>query len=67
MRYVENLCIGARFIVGAETPEQIRNNCHTHATMAVVDRLCEEWDKAWPEDDARMVNPSRWPQHIASK
>lgn len=62
MRYAMALDPQALLVVGAETREQVAENCRIANEMPLQPVLCQEWDQCWPEDVEPLVNPSQWPR-----
>ena len=50
----------AVLLFGAETAEQVRQNCTLARKKALSDQTCDLWDQVWPEDNERLVNPTLW-------
>lgn len=53
---------GGTTIVGAESADQVERNCRLVREGAFPGVLLEAWDRAWPEDQEKLIDPSRWPQ-----
>jgi len=53
---------GGTTIVGAESASQVKRNCRLVKEGAIPDGLLEAWDRVWPEDHEKLIDPSRWPQ-----
>ena len=60
--YVRHRLPGCIPVMGAETAEQVADNVARLAAGAVPAAWCDQWDAAWPDDDPRLVDPSRWPK-----
>ena len=61
VHYVLRRFPGAVIIIGAERLEQVLDNCRIAEQELVTEQLCCLWDRAYPEDKERLVNPSLWP------
>ena len=47
-------------IFGAETVEQVKQNCRLAKQDLISAEICDQWDQVWPLDDERLVNPTLW-------
>ena len=59
--YVRHMSAESLMVIGAELPEQARENCHLVVDPIVERTMCAEWDRRWPEDQFPLVDPSQWP------
>jgi aryl-alcohol dehydrogenase-like predicted oxidoreductase len=58
--YARHRSQDAMLVAGADTTHQLLEN-HTLSLEPMYPvELCDEWDRAWPIDDPRLVDPSRW-------
>jgi aryl-alcohol dehydrogenase-like predicted oxidoreductase len=53
--------------IGAETPEQIAQNCELANRSRVEPGLVEAWDETWPKDTAGLHNPAMWESAAKAK
>lgn len=51
---------GARVLFGAETADQVAQNCAGFSAPALPDRIHAEWEEIWPEDVPEILDPRRW-------
>ncbi len=58
--YVRSRHDGARAVIGAESPEQVRANCETWAAD-VPEALLIKADELFGEVEERVINPRLWP------
>jgi aryl-alcohol dehydrogenase-like predicted oxidoreductase len=65
--YARDISQEALRIVGAETGEQVAENCWLESEPPLDTVLFRQWDKIWPDDMEELANPSRWPSTTLSK
>ena len=56
--YTQNKAPQAWALIGAETSTQCEESCRLARLESPVDPGL--WDDAWPDDDPRWIDPSRW-------
>jgi aryl-alcohol dehydrogenase-like predicted oxidoreductase len=61
--YVRHMSSEAFLVIGAELPEQARENCLLMRQPRVESGVFGAWEESWPEDQMPLVNPSQWPQN----
>lgn len=59
--YARDIASDALRIFGAETSEQVVENSRLENEPSLDSALFRQWDNAWPDDVAELVNPSQWP------
>ena len=52
----------AQLVIGAETAEQIKENCALFAGPPCDPLLHEQWDKLWTVDYPGLIDPRSWPK-----
>jgi aryl-alcohol dehydrogenase-like predicted oxidoreductase len=60
LSYARDRFAPAVLVIGAETPEQARENCRLMSAPGFAADLYDEWDARWPDDVDKLVNPSKW-------
>ena len=65
--YVRNRLPGAVLVIGAETAQQVRENCELVAAPACDPALCDAWDQAWRAPDESQVDLPRLSARFASR
>jgi aryl-alcohol dehydrogenase-like predicted oxidoreductase len=51
----------ARLVLGAETQEQVEENCALFAAPPIDPALYSNWNAIWPGDDDELIDPRNWP------
>jgi aryl-alcohol dehydrogenase-like predicted oxidoreductase len=51
----------ARLVLGAETQEQVEENCALFAAPPIDPALYSSWNAIWPGDDDELIDPRNWP------
>jgi aryl-alcohol dehydrogenase-like predicted oxidoreductase len=59
--YVGQMAPEARVIIGAETLEQAKEDCHLFQLPSLSPEVHSAWTALWPEDVGEVVDPRRWP------
>jgi len=57
--YVRRRLPGAILVIGAETPDQARENCRLIAGTPASAALCDAWDEAWRSPDDSVIDLPR--------
>jgi aryl-alcohol dehydrogenase-like predicted oxidoreductase len=65
--YVRNRLPGAVLVIGAETAQQVRENCGLVAAPACDPALCDAWDQEWRAPDESQVDLPRLSARFASR
>jgi len=64
--YVHTCCPNTLIVLGAESPEQVCQNCLLQHRIILDKGLVEAWDQVWPEDFGELCDPSKWPPPATS-
>jgi len=49
-------------VMGVESATQLCQNIEMLSQPPLPDAVMSAWDEAWPDDDALLADPSRWPR-----
>jgi aryl-alcohol dehydrogenase-like predicted oxidoreductase len=58
--YARAISPNALIVLGAESAEQVAQNCLLPRRPPLDQKLIELWDEAWPEDKPELYDPARW-------
>lgn len=58
--YVRHCAPNALLVIGSETADQVAENCRLVLEAPDDQKLYDEWDAVFPEDDPALVDPSTW-------
>jgi aryl-alcohol dehydrogenase-like predicted oxidoreductase len=58
--YVHTCCPNSLIVMGADSPEQVYQNCVLQYRPFLDKGLIEAWDHVWPEDFEVLCDPSKW-------
>ncbi len=58
--YVLQRAPSAAVVIGAESPEQVRESIQFFAEPPLPPEMLDEWDAEWPNDDTSFVDPQNW-------
>lgn len=65
--YVRHRLPHAVLVIGAETADQVRENCRLMAAAPVDASLCDAWDRAWRSSDDAVVDLPRLAAQVSPR
>lgn len=58
--HVRWMAPGSRLVIGAESVQQVINNCEFVEAEAIPPDIHQAWDDLWPDDHGNLIDPRVW-------